>query len=899
MKNSPAILAFNRGIVSALALARVDLKRMALSAETETNWVPRVLGSMMLRCGLGYKGATKSNDVSKTIPFIFASDDTARIEITEDAMRVWVSDVLVTRVSVTSAVTNGNFDANLANWTDADEGSAASAWATGGYMALLGTGTSAAIRRQQVTCAGANISKRHALRIVINRGNVRLKIGSSAGGDEYIRATSLGRGTHSIAFTPTGDFHIELANTEGWTALVDSVQVEAAGTMEIEPPWIEEDLSLLRWDQSGDIVFIACEGYQQMKIERRATDSWSLVYYVTEDGPFKIPNITPTTIAASALTGDVNLLASATFFRSGHAGALLRMTSSGQTVTESLGAANVFSDPIRVAGVGGQRTFGVTITGTWVATVHIQYSVDEPGNWIDYTSYTTNQSTSISDGLDNQIIYYRIGIKAGNYTSGTADATLSYSSGSITGIVRINTVTNGTTAAGSVLRDLGATTATDDWSIGEWSDEDNWPTAVAFSEGRLYWFGNDRAWGSVSDDYYSFDDETEGDSGPIQRSFSSGPIEVANWAIALQRLIVGHAMAEVSIRSSSLDEPITPTTYNRKDCSTQGSAKVAAAKVDSRGVFVQKSLTRVMELAWNAELGDYAPIDLTALCPEVGEPSITHIAVQRKPDTRIHCVRSDGLVALCVFDRVEEVLCWVLIETDGDIEDVCVEPGSVEDKVTYTIKRTINGSTVRYHERWALESECQGGTVNKQADSFVTFTQAASATIGGLTHLVGEEVVVWDNGVCLADADDEIETFTVNGSGQITVTHRGAARLATNGIVGKTYTSRYKGTKLAYASADEATLAQKKKINMLALLMKNTHHKGVKYGPDFDNLSDLAQTVNGSTVAPDTVHSTLDDEMTPFAGRWSTDSRLCLQGQAPRPATILAAVIAVESHAKS
>lgn len=51
--------------------------------------------------------------------------------------------------------------------------------------------------------------------------------------------------------------------------------------------------------------------------------------------------------------------------------------------------------------------------------------------------------------------------------------------------------------------------------------------------------------------------------------------------------------------------------------------------------------------------------------------------------------------------------CWIDVTTDGLIEDVIVKPGQstdVEDSVYYIIQRTINGATVRYREKMALES---------------------------------------------------------------------------------------------------------------------------------------------------------------------------------------------------
>ena len=85
-------LAFNRGLISSLGLARVDLKRTALSAEVMTNWMPRTLGSMMLRPGLQYLGTTRSNARAVYLPFIKATDDKALVELTASTMRVWVDD---------------------------------------------------------------------------------------------------------------------------------------------------------------------------------------------------------------------------------------------------------------------------------------------------------------------------------------------------------------------------------------------------------------------------------------------------------------------------------------------------------------------------------------------------------------------------------------------------------------------------------------------------------------------------------------------------------------------------------------------------------------------------------------------------------------------------------------
>lgn len=856
------------------------------------NWMPRVLGSMTLRPGLGYLGSIASNAAARFLRFVFSTSDKAKIELTNELMRVWVSDALISRGSVSSAITNGGFDSNLSGWTDADESGATSDWQAGGYMGLTGTSTNAAIRYQLVTLAAADQGDQHALRIVIQRGPVTLLVGSSVGGEQYLSA-ELQTGVHSLTFTPTGNFYVQFQSRLARIVLVDSCNVESSGVMTLPTPWEASDLGNIRYDQSGDVIFASCIGYTQRRIERRSGNSWSVVQYLPEDGPFKTENVGPTTITPSALSGNITLTASASLFKSTHApstdnaGALFRITSSGQTVTATATAQNTFTNEIRVTGVDAGRVFSITITGLSGSgsTVTLQRSLDsEDGPWSDVASYTTDQAITYDDSLDNQIAWYRIGVKTGDYAAGTVVMTLTYTVGSIDGVVRITAYSSATSVSAEVLVSLGGTSATDVWAEGVWSDYRGWPGAVAFYEGRLGWAGKDAVALSISDAFASFDQETEGDSGPIYRTIGSGPVDVINWMLPMQRLILGAQGAEHSVRSTAFDEPLTPTNFNIKPASTQGSAAVGAVKIDSRGVYVQRGGSRVYELAFSPETYDYASVDLTQIVPEIGEPQIVRMDVQRQPDTRVHCVRSDGTAAILVYDKVENVLCWFTIDTDGDIEDVVVMPqgaGEKEDAVYYVIARSINGATVRYLERMAMLSECIGGTLNKQADSYITFTNgAASTTVSGLSHLIGESVIVWQDGVCPEDADDDPKQYTVSASGTITLD-----TAATTGIVGLPYEARWKGAKLG------RVLGAHKNVESVGLVMAYTHPKGIEFGPDFTTMDNLPLVNEGAPVDEDEIYDAYDTDPITFPGGWSTDSRLCLRATAPRPVTVLAANI--------
>ena len=879
MKVASNLLAFNRGLISPLALARIDLKRTALSAEIMTNWMPRVLGSMMLRPGLEYKHSTKDNAFALHIPFVFAVDDTAIVELTANSMRVMGTDEqIVAYAAVDTSITNGGFTTDLTGWTDEDEGTSASDWTADG-MRLVGTGTQYARRRQVVTVAAGDQNDEHALILNVTRGSGRLKVGSTAGGAEYL-SVSLVPGRYSLAFTPTGDFHIELASLTAANTTIREIAVAAAGDMVVPTPWGEDVLAGLRYDQSGDVIFVAGGDTRQRRIERYGTRSWAVVEYRANDGPFRGINLSTTTMTPTALSGTTTLTASAAFFEGDHVGALLRLSSTGQRIETDFTGNNQWSEPLRIAGVGNGRKFEINRTGTWAGTIRVQRSVSAPGDWVTMTlNYTTSGTSTYDDELDNQIIYYRIGMGAADYTSGTAETRLTSGSGSIRGLCRVAAVTSPTAATVDVLIPFGNLTATLDWWEGVWSTKRGWPSAVSLFDGRLWWAGQDRVWGSVSDAFSTFDDETEGDSGPIARSIGAGPVDTINWLLPLGHLLIGTQGAERVAKSSSFDEPLTPSQFRLTPVSTQGSAAVRAVPIDTTGVFVQRNGSRLYELLYDGGAFSYSAKDLTAIVPDIGRPGVVRLGVQRQPDTRLHCVRSDGRVAILVFDSAEEVTCWILFETDGYVEDVVVLPGPNEDAVYYVVRREIDASTVRYLERWATEAEARGATVTKLADACKRYSGAPATVIPGLEHLEGEFVAVWADG-----ADVGVHEVS---AGAITL-----STAASEVIVGLTYAAQFKSAKLAHSLKDgTVSLTQRQRIDHVGLILADTHPLGLRYGQDFDTMDDLPLMERHAPIDPGVVHEAYDEDSIEVNGTWTTDARICLEAASPRPCTLLACIV--------
>lgn len=1151
------LITFNRGKVSPFSLGRVDQKRVAMSADVMTNFIPRVLGPMSLRPGMQYITSTHNNAAARNIPFIFSNTDAAIIELTANTLRAIVDDAPVSRPAVSTVLSNEDIT-SLTGFTDVSDAGGSIASVSGTYLGITGNGTAHGKASRYFTMSPEDIGSVHAVELTVERGPVELSVGSATDEEAYLSRVSLGAGYHSIEFTNSieSDTYIYIGSNLKRQVLVDRLAISPGGIMTVTTPWAQTNLQSVRYDQSADIVYVACDGIAPYKIERRGAGSWSVVKYQPGNGPMLVENTSEITLTPSAISGNITLTASDEIFTSGNVGSLYRLTALGQTVSSDITAENTFTNTINLDGTGAsQRTFTINLAGTWVATVTLQVSLDSAtGPWSDVATktWTANTTETYYDSLDNQIAWYRIGVKTGDFTSGTVEASLTTQAGTASGVARVTGYTSSTVVDAEVLSDLGGTSATEFWAEGSWSSRRGYPSAVALHEGRIWWAGNDRIISSVSDDYENFDPLYEGDAGPINRTIGTGPVEAINWMMSLQRLVIGGQSSEYSVRSSSLDEPLTPTLFGVRSASNQGSAPVEPAKVDQTGIYVQRGGYKLYEMSVNTASAEYISNDITIMIPEIGSPGITRMGVQRQPDTRIHAVRSDGTVALAIFDKVEDVLSWQDVETSGEIEDVVVLPSELntpEDRVYYVVKRDIDtgiasdlnssatpanildvsahtgfpneaalsddgltlfvlgnndvvyqftlttawdistaqfasktldvstetanavgmclgdsgtklyiisgtpdrtvfqytlstandlssavyatksldvgteegnpqggffntdgtafylagGSTdtiyeytvstawdittatpsgdtldvstqaatptgiwanpdgtifyvadqdtstvyqynlgtgydlstasysgnsldvstyvvsgllrgitlgnsgtqlyvietgndtlihydltvrtVRYLEKMASENECRGGLLNKQADSFITYTGPSTSVMTGLDHLEGAQVVVWGDGADIGTDSSHQPIYTVSG-GQVDL-----SQSVSNAVVGLPYTGQFKSTKLA--STDKTlyqALSAKKNIHHIGLVLAYTHKKGLRFGPSFDILDDMPEIEDDVQVATETPESYAEQTIA-FPGTWDVNSRLCLQAQAPRPCTVMAVTL--------
>lgn len=909
MREKSYLFAMNGGEVSPLAMGRVDLSRMRISAEVMKNCFPRVIGPMAARPGLAYLSSTDGDGVARNIPFIFSAQDTALVELSDQKMRIRVDGELISRPPVLTTIAGNGFLDTNAGWIFVTTGNGV-ADVAGVHPSQLTLQTPArgdtavAKRSDSVSVPDQNVE--HAVDIIVDTGPVTFRLGTTDGGDELIEETELDTGHHRLSFTPTtGAIYTQFTAESEAERIVERCRVDASGVMDIPTPWLEADLFKLRYDQSGDVIYVTSSdrAYQPKIIERRGVRSWSLVTYEFFDGPF-IGQTSNVTLDPSSLTGQGTLTASDDFFKSGHVGAVFRLTSNGSVIQSSLSGDDQFTETIRVSGNTSydtdsdgnnentpERDVNFFIQGTWVGTITLQVADSEDGPWRPFSTHTGNvSSTIITPGSANSVIYIRAGFTGTGHTSGVANVFMVYLGGGGDGYCRITGVNSPTEATMVVTKRIHSAATSTVWAEGQFSGLRGWPSAVGLFEGRLWWGGRDKLAGSVSDGFKSFDLDTIGDSGPIIRSIATGAVNSVKWILGLARLCMGTSGAEPVGRSSSFDEPMTPSNFSIKDASTQGSADVQAVKIDRSAMFVQRSGKRAYDLSYMTDAQDYSAQEITRFHPTVLSAGVKLIAVQRQPDTRIWFVLNDGTCAMLTYERSEDVLSWYTFETDGLIEDVAILPNTEDDDVYMVVNRTINNVAKRYVERLAYDTQAQAGTTNYMADSYVTATLSSSDTVTGLSHLEGETVVAWAAGAAVMNGDVP-QAFAVS-SGQITLPQAVTGTV----IVGLSYDWQWQSAKLAYGVQDGTPLSRRKTLTDVAPILYKTHIRGIMVGQTFDAMDYLPLSFQGEILDANTVLEAYDAQSYCIPGTWNTDARLCLAGQAPLPCTVLSLSLTMEAN---
>lgn len=517
--------------------------------------------------------------------------------------------------------------------------------------------------------------------------------------------------------------------------------VDGANPYEIVSPYAAGDLSKIRFTQSADVMYMVHPDYPVYKLTRSGHTNWSITAVDFENGPFLDKNETAITITPSATTGTITLTASVGIFDADHVGSLWKLEGDAK-VTVSGGAENTYTPAIEM---DAGESIIIQINGAWDAVVTLQRSLDDGVSWLDYNSYTGNASNNLIEYQDS--VFYRCGIKTGDWVSGAAEIELIKMDE--WGYAKITAFTSSTVVTGTVERDMVNTDATVDWYEGTWSAFNGYPETVTLFEQRLLFGGNfyrpQTVWGSKVDDYEDFNEGTGLDDESYTFTLVSNDVNSIRWMVGADALRIGTVGGEW--RFGLREAATTPTNVNVRRFSTSGSAQLDAALINSSVIFVQyggkKLRAMIYDLAQESYIAPEITIKSEHMLKDAG--GVVDMAYVAHPDPTIWMATVNGTIVGCTYDQYNKVSAFHEHETDGYFESVASIPGTDRDELWAVVRRNIDGVDTRYVEQFqTYEWSDQIDAI--YMDSTITYAGLESTTISGLEHLEGEEVVVITDG---------------------------------------------------------------------------------------------------------------------------------------------------------
>lgn len=516
----------------------------------------------------------------------------------------------------------------------------------------------------------------------------------------------------------------------------------------------EVDLFQLQVAQINDVMYITHPKYEPHKLSRVTDTNWVLEPLVYKQPPMLDENITDFTLTPSATTGNITLDASSPFFIAQQVGGYWQIAHlRGASEVEQGIYGDGTGTALKVLGEWNIRTYG-----TWEATIDVERSRDGGTTWERIRRFTGKEDRNVDiSGEEESQVELRTVI-----TNWAPESPVSQTpprvvieavDAYIYGLVKITGFNSPSQVTATVIRELESTDPTKTWSEGSWSTLRGFPRAVTVFEQRLVFAGStfqpQTVWGSVTNDYQNF---TYGstDTDAFAYTLGAQQRDAIEWIVTQKALLIGTSGGEWSMQAGAADQPLTPSNVLVRRQSNYGSGNVAAHLVNDVVLFIQRQKTKVRELTYSFEKDGYVAPDLTLLAEHITGTGIVQTAYQQQTQSIFWCVTADGQLIGMSYERDQSVVGWHRHVTDGFFESVATIYGDSSDEVWVTVRRTIQGVTQRYVERfnpveWIDKSDAF------YVDSGLSYDGAPVSAVSGLNHLEGKTVSILADGGVVVD----------------------------------------------------------------------------------------------------------------------------------------------------
>jgi hypothetical protein len=651
----------------------------------------------------------------------------------------------------------------------------------------------------------------------------------------------------TVAGATTNTFQLSGVNSSAYTTYSSGGTV--GKIVEVTTTYSITDIFEINHAQSADVLYLAHKDHEPAKLTRTTATSFTLSDIAFVDGPYLDENLTDTTLYASADTGTITITASASLFTSADVGRLIR-----------------FREVLEVT------------YDEWAAST--SYANNE---FVRYDGHVYKQVTGSTQTSGNTPPVHT----SGTETYGAIDWEYRHDD---TGYAKITVFTSATVVTAVVQEDdggisvlphnvVGASNATKKWSLGAFDGDQGFPRAVAFYEERLYFAGTtgqpQSIFGSVTADFENHTPGTEDDKA-VNITIASDQVNVIKHLLPARFLQVLTTSSEFTLSGGTGTTPVTPTNINVLRETTFGSSDIRPLRAGNSTILIQKGLEKVKEITFDLDTDGLLGVDLSILADHLPRGGLTDMIWQQEPELILWFVHSDGGLIGLTYDRANGAVGWHDHDLGGSgiVESITAIPSGAEDQVYLSVKRTINGATVRHIE--TLTTIDFGDDVGDAfyVDSGLTYSGSATTTITGLNHLEGETVAILADGAAHADK-------TVSG-GSITLD-----RSSSKVHVGYSYSSIVETLRMEAGADDGIAQGKIKRIHgVTARFFKSV---GAEIGPDVNNLDRLP--FRDSSMDMDTAIPLFSgDKEIFFPSGYDNDARVVIRQNQPLPMTVLAIV---------
>lgn len=647
------------------------------------------------------------------------------------------------------------------------------------------------------------------------------------------------------------------------------------------------ELADIKYTQSADTLFLTHPDHYPMTLVRRGVADWVYQKMDITGGPFEDAVRNGISITPSAKTGTITLTASADYFTADMVG---RFLSIQQTIAsqkaEGVPGQVVDNVPtvLQVDCPPGGSVYVETF-GFWSGTIHVEKWDKDSGGWVELRSQHNNHNSNYNLTFTNEedgIVAYRVtsadfnpSVWEGENPNQTGRVVLQTFSSDYEGIVKITARNSGTSAMATVVRELAATTPTQDYALSPWSAQKGYPACCGFFEDRFVLAATktdpQTFWMSQTGDYYNFGKSIpQVDTDSITGTLNNGQMNGIKFLATFGEVIMQTAGGTYKV--SGGDKPITPTNIQSKPQEYRGINNLTPCLVGGRVVFVQQQGNIIRDLGYTYDSDKYQGDDVSLLASHLFEGhTIKSMTYQQVPNSIVWCVRDDGMLLGMTYVKEQDVYAWHKHTTQGKFIDVCSISGDTEDELWAVVLRDGN----YYVEVMGNQVQDDEPETQFFVDCGYRVSGNAGETLTGLNWLAGKTVQILADGNVMPEQE-------VEPDGSLPLGH-----VFGNVSVGLGYASRLKTLPIEPNAADGSMVSRKKRIARLMMMFRKS--RGGEYGLNEGKLDEIKWRSNENWDAPIKLFTGKQYVTMPQSGYEDT-LQVTIRQDDPLPMNILAIV---------